>query len=389
MKNSVFMEEMDAFTYREKLAKDAVVFIPVGALEQHGSHMAMCVDAALTKAMAGATAEALTADTDGALEGIVCSAINFGYRSQQRSGGGFHLSGTTSLSGTTIISLARDICYSLIEDGARKIVFMNGHYENYQFIFEGAELALEKASAEGIKNVKIQLLSYWDFVDDATIQELYPDGFTGWDLEHAGVMETSLMLLFYPDLVDMDRIDPALCCPLWPTTRPLRAACRILVPLRAKRASSCVTLPWPIWSSPSRMNSAEQVISMRTNDAAAEVAPVAHEPHSDLKRVAASSFLGNFIEWFDYATYTYFAITIGQVFFPGSEVNSTLMAFAIFALAFIFRPLGAMFWGSMGDKKGRKQSLAISVARAAQRARVFSGWRVLGCRRVSGRVRPA
>ena len=38
MKNSVFMEEMDAFTYREKLAKDAVVFIPVGALEQHGSH---------------------------------------------------------------------------------------------------------------------------------------------------------------------------------------------------------------------------------------------------------------------------------------------------------------------------------------------------------------
>jgi len=42
------MEEMDAFTYREKLAKDAVVFIPVGALEQHGSHMAMCVDAALT-----------------------------------------------------------------------------------------------------------------------------------------------------------------------------------------------------------------------------------------------------------------------------------------------------------------------------------------------------
>ena len=56
MKNSVFMEEMDAFTYREKLAKDAVVFIPVGALEQHGSHMAMCVDAALTKAMAGATA---------------------------------------------------------------------------------------------------------------------------------------------------------------------------------------------------------------------------------------------------------------------------------------------------------------------------------------------
>ena len=103
---------------------------------------------------------------------------------------------------------------------------------------------------------------------------------------------------------------------------------------------------------------------MRTNgDASALVAPHCSVSASPQRpgRVAASSFLGNFIEWFDYATYTYFAITIGQVFFPGSEVNSTLMAFAIFALAFIFRPRGAMFWGSMGDKKGRKQSLAISV----------------------------
>lgn len=210
MKPSVYMEEMDAFTYREKLARDAVVFIPVGALEQHGSHMAMCVDAALTKAMAGATAEALTADTNGALEGVVAAPINYGYRSQQRSGGGFHLSGTTSLSGTTLIALAKDIVFGLILHGARKIVFMNGHYENYQFIFEGAELALEKARESGIKDVKIQLLSYWDFVDEQTIAELYPDGFTGWDLEHAGVMETSLMLLLYPDLVDMDRMDEKL-----------------------------------------------------------------------------------------------------------------------------------------------------------------------------------
>ena len=68
MKNTVYMEEMDAFTYRDKLAQEAVMFIPVGALEQHGSHMAMCVDAALTKAMAGATAEALVADVRAKIE---------------------------------------------------------------------------------------------------------------------------------------------------------------------------------------------------------------------------------------------------------------------------------------------------------------------------------
>ena len=71
--------------------------------------------------------------------------------------------------------------------------------------------------------------------------------------------------------------------------------------------------------------------------------------------------MGNFIEWFDYATYTYFAITIGKVFFPESSVDSTLMAFAIFALSFVFRPLGAAFWGSMGDKMGRKWSLSVSI----------------------------
>lgn len=210
MKKSVYMEEMDAFTYREKMASNAVVFIPVGALEQHGSHMAMCVDAALTKAMAGATAEALTTRTDGAVQGVVAAPITYGYRSQQRSGGGFHLTGTTSLSGSTLIALAKDIMYGLIMNGARKIVFMNGHYENYQFIFEGTQLALEKARSNGIDDVKVQLLSYWDFVDEATIEALYPEGFTGWDLEHAGVMETSLMLLFYPDLVDMERMEAGL-----------------------------------------------------------------------------------------------------------------------------------------------------------------------------------
>lgn len=86
------------------------------------------------------------------------------------------------------------------------------------------------------------------------------------------------------------------------------------------------------------------------------------EDKATLKRVALSSFLGNFIEWFDYATYTYFAIQIGSIFFPsGSGIDSTLLAFAIFAISFVFRPLGAMFWGSMGDKKGRKWSLSVSI----------------------------
>lgn len=196
------MAEMDAFTYREKLAKNPVVFVPVGALEQHGAHMAMCVDAYLTRKMAGLTAEKLG--------GICAEPIVYGYKSQPHSGGGFHLSGTTSLDGATLIAVVRDIARNLVEDGARRVVFMNGHYENYQFVYEGVDLALRDLRAEGITNAKFSLMSYWDYVDDETIEKLYPEGFTGWDLEHAGVMETSLMLLFYPDLVDMSRVDPKL-----------------------------------------------------------------------------------------------------------------------------------------------------------------------------------
>ena len=199
MKRTVYMEEMDAFTYRKALAEeDPIVFVPVGALEQHGQHMPMCVDAVLTKDMAGATA----ANVDG----IVAAPIVYGYKSQQRSGGGFHLAGTTSLSGTTLINIVKDILCDLCYHGVKKVVFMNGHYENYQFVFEGVDLALREKRRDGIDDVKVMLMSYWDFVDDETIESLYPEGFTGWDLEHAGVMETSLMLLFHPELVHMDKV---------------------------------------------------------------------------------------------------------------------------------------------------------------------------------------
>ena len=87
-----------------------------------------------------------------------------------------------------------------------------------------------------------------------------------------------------------------------------------------------------------------------------------NESQGTLKKVAVSSFLGNFIEWFDYATYSYFAIVIAHVFFPNDDPALALMqTFAVFALSFLLRPIGAIFWGSMGDKKGRKWALSTSI----------------------------
>ena len=86
------------------------------------------------------------------------------------------------------------------------------------------------------------------------------------------------------------------------------------------------------------------------------------EKSKTVRKVATASFFCNFIEWFDYATYSYFAVVIAQMFFPNDDPALALIqTFAVFALSFLLRPIGAIFWGNMGDKKGRKWSLTVSV----------------------------
>ncbi|GAB3253401.1 creatininase [Arthrobacter pigmenti] len=197
---NVYLDELDAFTYQERLSSNGgMVLIPAGAIEQHGPHLPLNVDALLSRRMAGATAEQIG--------GLVAAPITYGYKSQQRSGGGNHLPGTTSLDGSIVSAIAKSLTTEFARHGVRKLAFINGHFENYQFLYEGVDLALRELRAQGVEDLKVVLLSYWDFVDDNTIAELYPNGFTGWDLEHGGVLETSLMLHLYPQMVHMDRVE--------------------------------------------------------------------------------------------------------------------------------------------------------------------------------------
>lgn len=81
-----------------------------------------------------------------------------------------------------------------------------------------------------------------------------------------------------------------------------------------------------------------------------------------VRKVAGSSFMGNFIEWFDYASYSYFATTIAAVFFPSTDRTVALLqTFGVFALSFVLRPVGALFWGHFGDRYGRKSALSLSI----------------------------
>ena len=79
-------------------------------------------------------------------------------------------------------------------------------------------------------------------------------------------------------------------------------------------------------------------------------------------KVVAASFIGNFVEWFDYAVYGYLAVTITAVFFPESDPTTGLMlTFALFAVSFFVRPLGGFVWGHLGDKIGRREALSWSI----------------------------
>ena len=68
------------------------------------------------------------------------------------------------------------------------------------------------------------------------------------------------------------------------------------------------------------------------------------------------------MEWFDFAVYGYFAPVIGREFFPEDDpVVSMLAAFGVFASGFLARPVGAAFFGHLGDRQGRAVVLRVSV----------------------------
>jgi MHS family proline/betaine transporter-like MFS transporter len=67
------------------------------------------------------------------------------------------------------------------------------------------------------------------------------------------------------------------------------------------------------------------------------------------------------VEWYDFTLYLYFATVLARVFFGPGE-TSLLVALGGFAVAYLMRPLGAVFFGHIGDRQGRRHMLLLSVA---------------------------
>lgn len=79
-----------------------------------------------------------------------------------------------------------------------------------------------------------------------------------------------------------------------------------------------------------------------------------------------AGYIGNVVEWYDFALYGFLAGIIAPVFFPpGAPTVGLIATYGIFAAGFLMRPLGAAVFGWFGDRYGRARAMQVSVAMMA------------------------
>lgn len=83
------------------------------------------------------------------------------------------------------------------------------------------------------------------------------------------------------------------------------------------------------------------------------------DPQPQQRRSVAAAAMGNATEWYDYGVYSATATYLTHAFFPGAL--GTLGTLLGFAISFVLRPIGGMWWGPLGDRIGRKAVLAVTI----------------------------
>ena len=160
---------------------DPVAVLPVGAIEQHGDHLPLDVDAFLVTEIAAAANEIARKS----ICSILVPPIHVGYSAHHMG-----YCGTVSLSIETLIGVVRDTVQSLAYHGFRRVVLLNGHGGNT------ALLSLVASELRSRRVVPLVLaVDYWNLIVDVIEQVRETE--TG-GMGHAGEFETSLMMHLRP-----------------------------------------------------------------------------------------------------------------------------------------------------------------------------------------------
>lgn len=79
-------------------------------------------------------------------------------------------------------------------------------------------------------------------------------------------------------------------------------------------------------------------------------------------RAVIAAVVGNTLEWYDFAVYGFFALTLAKLFFPAGDATvSLLLTVATFGVGFVMRPVGALVLGTLADRRGRKAALSLTI----------------------------
>ena len=181
---TVFLGEMTNSEVEAFLKRHHTVIVPTGATEQHGPHLALLTDVLIPQEVARRVAPQIGA--------VVAPPINYALSYPHV---GF--TGLVHLRIPTFMSLIEDVCASFATSGFKRIIFLNGHYDNTYAI----AYACANAAYNLPKDVKAFPINYWDGFTAADADEFFglKNGL------HANAAETAAVMAINPNLVDMER----------------------------------------------------------------------------------------------------------------------------------------------------------------------------------------
>lgn len=169
--------DMTDYDFRVARKKIKRAIIPVGSLEQHGAHLPVSTDSLIAEYIARILAEKIGA--------FVLPVISYGVSFEHKP------MFNVSLHNSTLSSMLCDACISLAENHIREIIILNGHHGNTGVL---QYISHELQGKTCARHIKIHTLNYWQLMTS--------------DFDHAGEVETSLVLAIAPKLVHMNRAMP-------------------------------------------------------------------------------------------------------------------------------------------------------------------------------------
>jgi creatinine amidohydrolase len=181
---TVFLGEMTNPEVEAFLEKHHTIIVPTGATEQHGPHAPLLTDVLIPQEIARRAAPRIGA--------LVAPPINYALSYPHV---GFK--GLVHIRIPTFMAMIEDLCVAFANSGFKRIIFLNGHYDNTYAIAYACANAADKLS----RDVKPFPINYWDALTAEEVAE-FSTLKTGL---HANLAETSAVLAINPDLVDMER----------------------------------------------------------------------------------------------------------------------------------------------------------------------------------------